>query len=152
MRIYYIDDDRILLKDDNSKINISDKITIKYVANYYTLPLSYNTNHVINHIQTEFVGIIDAYRSNNYDGITGIYVKPLYVFLNDKWNRIINYKYTYQNYFLYPHLLMLPGKEYHFYPIYSLDTVTIFDLVTLEDISDTIELEDQMYKTNMLYY
>ena len=124
---------RILLKDDNTKINISDEKIVKYTAIYY----QYDE---IKYIKTDFIGIIQTQRSRFDIGITGIYIKPLYIYYNEQWNKIINYQEPNKKYFLYPHLLMIPNAYYEAKPIYTLDTLDINN-INIDEITNTFDLK-----------
>ena len=60
-----------------------------------------------------FIGKVETYRSDS-NGITGIYVEPLYIWneLKYEWNKIANFTRPTSRYFEYPHLLMLPNTQY----------------------------------------
>jgi len=113
---------RVLVKDDESEVNINDGDVVEYTGAYY--------NHIKNEIidtifkiETTFIGIVHTQRSS--EGIIqGIYIKPLYIWsmVGREWMKINDYKSPNQKYFLYPHLLMLPETHYHFRPLYFLHT------------------------------
>ncbi len=123
MQILFKNGLRTLIKDCGSKINISDGQFIVYNGLYYK-----TINDIVKtvEIETSFAGKIRCERYNINAGSIGIYVDPLFIFnkIDEKWKKIEkpksakNYKY-----FLYPHLLMLPGSFYHFRPLYTLPTV-----------------------------
>ena len=143
MKIDNIIYNRILIKDDNSSVNITDGSIIKYVANYYVKnPDSPYSPHIF---ETEFVGKVECIRSD-IDGAAGIYVSPLYILYKEQIHRIINYKHTNPSgkYFYFPHLLMLPEKEYHYYPIYTLHTVENTTLDKYDYVVKTIDIKDLM--------
>ena len=128
---------RILIKDDNSEINISDGQFIKYTGIYY----KNSTN--LEDIETSFYGIIECCRYRYDLGTTGIYIKPLYIFLNNEWYKIINYINPTNKYFLYPHLLMLPNIYHYYKPLYFLDTI--------ENVVNFLENKDKNWNTCASY-
>jgi len=138
MHISYINNDRILYYGAN-KININDNQILEYTAYYYR-----NTNDNINiqSEETQFVGKVVCHRSYYEDGITGIYIDPLFVYSKTKnnWLKIINYTVPTSKYFYYPHLLMLPDKYYNFYPLYFLHKCISTDLCRFNNITDTFDL------------
>jgi hypothetical protein len=132
--------DRILQKDNLEKVFFNNGEIIKYTGYYYKpanetiivqsnneIKIADNFTQIADNftqIETTFIGIIETVRMND-DITTGIYVKPLYIMniISNEWNVISNYKPPiYNSYFLYPHLLMLPEYNYHYRPLYFLDT------------------------------
>ena len=113
MKIITKDNNRLLIKNDETEIIINDGVIIKYTGIYY---------EELTETETEFVGLIQTSRST-LDTITGIYIKPLYIFNDNKWNKIINYKEPTYKYFSYPHLLMIPDMRYNHLPLYFLHTI-----------------------------
>jgi len=124
---------RILQKDCLEEVNINNGKIIKYTGYYYKPNneiIIDTSNNEINYIdnftqiKTTFIGRVETIRMKD-DITTGIYLKPLYIMnvISNEWNEIINYKPPiYKSYFLYPHLLMLPEYNYHYRPLYFLDT------------------------------
>jgi hypothetical protein len=112
--------ERILLKDNNVEVNISDCAFIQYRGIYYK-----QINDIIQivEIETPFMGIVVGERSRFDRGIMGIYIKPMYIWdiMNNEWKMIVNYVPPVKKYFFYPHLLLLPGN-YHNHSIYNLET------------------------------
>jgi len=140
MEIYYDCSKRILKKKDNNNlVNISDGDIIKYTGIYYK-----KIDDIIEHveIETSFIGKIDCEKSRHDEGIMGIYVNPLYIYdiVGQKWRKIINYKLPSHKYFLYPHLLLLPNKYYHYKSIYKLKTCENVNLSDFQNITDTFDL------------
>jgi hypothetical protein len=127
MKITKINNKRELLKDDGKIVNISDGYIIQYQGIYYK-----KINEIIDfaEIKTMFIGVIECDRYRYDTGITGIYIKPLYIWNNMqyRWNKIINYKEPKFKYFLYPHLLMLPDTYYNYKPLYFMETCENKDL------------------------
>ena len=121
---------RILLKEQNNEydneINIDDGDIIQYQGIYYK---EIQTHAHIEQIQTMFVGKVCQYRSDT-TGFTGIYVEPLYIYdaVHNQWKKIMNYEKPNTYYFSYPHLLMLPEKEYRHLPLYFLHTCSNVEL------------------------
>ena len=74
MKIIDKNNTRILIKDDNSEINISNGQFIKYKGIYY------KNNSNLEDIETTFYGIIESSRYRYDIGITGIYRTFIYVF------------------------------------------------------------------------
>jgi len=138
MKIQLELNNRILIKDNDEKVNISDGQIIQYTGIYYK-----TINHIINivEIETTFIGVIicEKYRFNT--GILGIYLEPLYIWdkLNSEWNKIINYE-NYHKYSLYPHLLILPNYFYHFHPLYFLHTCENKTLNEFNNVNKTFTL------------
>ena len=136
-----------LVKDDYTIVKVDDNEIIEYNANYYINPKSISFSSFI---ETKFIGCIECHRITNGEFV-GIYVKPLYVYYNNKWNKIVNYSNPKEKYFLYPHLLMLPGIYYNFHPIYSLDTVKEAKLEDFKHIIEKIDLQNSIIPTNQYY-
>jgi len=132
---------RALVKSDNTMININDGEIIKYQGIFYKKPKTPTISiYDFDEIHTDFIGKVFCMKYYHYSGITGIYVVPLYVFLNDKWNKITNYTPPLGKYFLYPHLLELPEHN-HFKRIESLDTVESINLIDFEKNTNYGEIE-----------
>lgn len=129
MKITFDLNTRTLVKDDNTTHTINDGSIVKYTGMYYQT----NSGNIIP-IQTEtlFIGKIHCHRYRYNEGITGVYIHPLYIYYNDKWYKIINYKDPYTKYFYYPHLLMLPNTYYNFQPLYYLHTLENISLYEFE--------------------
>ena len=138
MKIIDKNNSRFLVKDDNSEINISDNKFVKYIGIYYKNNSNIEdieNNRIFSvdssvfseeNIETTFYGIIECCRYRHDLGTYGIYIKPLYLFLHNKWLKIINYTNPTTKYFLYPHLLMLqkiPDIYHYCKPLYFLHTV-----------------------------
>ena len=139
MRIITKDNKRILIKDDATVVDVSDGCIIQYTAIHY---VPKNHLYEINEVETRFIGKIETERSNQTE-TTGIYIIPLYVWLNKTFEfvRITNYSAPKNKYFLYPHLLMLPEKRYHYQPIYFLHTVEPANLKNYTNVTKTIDLD-----------
>ena len=138
MFISYINYKRIL-QFNNKFININDEEILEYTGYYYK-----NTNNLgsFNKEETKFIGKVSCHRSFHEEGITGIYIHPLFIYSNSKnqWLKIINYKQPTSKYFYYPHLLLLPDKFYNFHPLYYLHTCINTDLSHFENINETFDL------------
>lgn len=137
MEIIIRNANRILIKENYTTVNINNNGIVKYTGIYYK-----NVNNPPNMIEitTSFIGIIETHRSDG--GIfTGIYIKPLYVFYNDVWNKIVDYVPPENKYFLYPHLLLLNNTYYHYRPLYFLDSVEKTNIDDFKDVTNTIVLE-----------
>jgi len=143
MKIIDKNNTRILIKNDNSEINISDGQFIKYTGIYYK-----NSSNPED-IETSFYGIVECSRYRYDTGTTGIYIEPLYIFLNNEWLKIINYTKPIKKYFVYPHLLMLPNISHYCKPLYFLDTIENLDNLSehlcIFNVENTITLESMMY-------
>jgi hypothetical protein len=137
MHIAIRNENRILIKKDYTTVNINDDNIVQYTGIYYK-----NVKNPPNmiEIKTTFIGIIVADRYEDRS-VTGIYIKPLYVFYNDVWNKIVDYPPPENKYFLYPHLLMIDNKHYNYRPLYFLDSVEKSSVTQFEDITQTIMLE-----------
>ena len=116
MQIITRNNQRILIKDNNEEVLIEDGSIIQYTGIYYK-----TINDIV---ETSFIGEVETCRYRHDTGITGIYVKPLYIFniMKDEWYKIIDYTPPNKKYFLYPHLLMLPDTDYNYHPLYFLHT------------------------------
>lgn len=128
---------RLLIKDSGEQIDVSDGSIIQYTAMHYK-PRQNDTN-IIDQIETKFIGKVETNRAD-YEGITGIYVRPLYLW-DSEWTQISNYTPPKNKYFAYPHLLMVPGKYYHYYPLYFLHTCIPADLSDFTNVKKTIALD-----------
>jgi hypothetical protein len=139
MKIIYENNKRKLIKDDGKNIDISDGSIVLYNGIYYG-----NKNDIDIHseVNTAFIGTVVTDRFYYESGITGIYIDPHYIWskIQNKWLKIIN-KPIPKKYFLYPHLLMLPGFDYNYHPLYLLHTVENTKLSEYNDIIETFSLE-----------
>lgn len=137
MKIIINNKNRILVKSNEEKININDGQIIQYTGIYYK-----NVNDIPNilYIETTFVGIVETHRYRYDSDITGIYVRPLYICLEEDWYKIINFKNPIEKYFLYPHLLMLPGHNYTYKPLCFLHTCINISLDDFTNVNKTLEL------------
>jgi hypothetical protein len=137
MQIIIRNANRILIKSDYTTVNINDDNIVQYTGIYYRNVKS-PPNMI--EIKTSFVGIIVADRYQDRC-VTGIYIKPLYVFYNDVWNKIADYVPPVNKYFLYPHLLMSNNNYYSYRPLYFLDSIEKTSISQFEHITQTIMLE-----------
>jgi hypothetical protein len=139
MQIVIINNKRILIKDNDEQLDISDEKIIQYTGIFYK-PKEENRISIydVDIVETKFIGKVETYRAAS-DEITGIYIVPLYL-LDKEWIKIGNYVSPKNKYFLYPHLLMLPGKYYHYYPLYFLHTCEPAYLNEFTNITKTIDL------------
>ena len=124
MEIIIKNNNRILVKENGTEVNISDGRIIQYHGIYYK---TVNDIVEIVKIETIFIGVIETCRSVYNSGIQGIYVKPLYIYdiMNSEWYKIINLNQPKTKYFLYPHLLVLSQLKTLpscYNPLYFLDT------------------------------
>jgi hypothetical protein len=132
---------RVLINDNEQRIDISDDSIIQYTGIYYK-----EMNDIVNRIEIEttFIGIVEGEKFNlNSGGIKGIYVKPLYIWdlINSEWKKIINYKKPTTKYFFYPHLLCLPDHTYGGNkPLYFLHTCENTNLVEFSNIINTFQI------------
>jgi len=124
---------RLLTQDDNIEIQIGDKQAVEYKGIYYK---SYENGFLS--MCTTFIGLIECPKIYNYETV-GIFIKPMYLVIDNQWHKIINYIEPRTKYFLYPHLLLLPDEYYHYKPLYTLDTVK--NISELPNTSLEIELE-----------
>jgi hypothetical protein len=139
MRIIIKDNRRILIKDNNEELEINNGSIIEYMGMNYKPKLDGINIYDIDECETRFIGKIETDRAVSEE-ITGIYVLPLYMW-DLEWIKISNYQTPKNKYFLYPHLLMLPDKYYHYYPLYFLHTCEAAKLDKLNNITKTIALE-----------
>jgi hypothetical protein len=142
MEIIVKNNNRILIKENNTEINISDGDIIQYNGIYYK-----HINDIVDtvNIETKFIGIVETCRSRYDTGIQGIYVKPLYIWntIDKEWYKIIDFDIPITKYFFYPHLLMLPQYNYYpscYYPLYLLDTCENTSLDKFINIHKTFSL------------
>ena len=133
MLITDYDEARILIKDDNTQIQIGDKQLIEYKGIHYK---SFGTGFLS--MYTTFIGLIESPRINNSETVC-IYIKPIYVISDNQWHKIVKYVEPRTKYFLYPHLLLLPDEYYNYKPLYTLDTIK--NISELPNTSLEIELE-----------
>ena len=136
MKIIKTEKKRILIKENkNNKngIDISNGNIIEYTGIYYK-----NIKDIIKliKIETKFIGIIENHKYRYDTGIIGIYIKPLFIYYDDKWNKIINYKEPKNKYFFYPHLLVLPDKYYHYHSLYFIDSIENKNLIDIHNFSE----------------
>jgi hypothetical protein len=124
MTIIIKNNNRILIKENGTEVNISDGEIIQYSGIYYK---TINDIVKIVKIETTFIGVVEICRYKYDTGIEGIYVKPLYIWdtMNNEWYKIINLKPPKKKYFVYPHLLL--STQYNnypscYYPLYFLNT------------------------------
>jgi len=130
-------------EDDNkgNEVNISNGEIIKYTGIYYKI---INDIDYYAKVETAFIGKIECEKSTPHDGLTGIYVKPLYIWdkLNSKWKKIKEYKFPTNVYFLYPHLLQLPNRESSKYPLYFLHTCENTNLDEYLHVTEEFKLDE----------
>ena len=147
MKIIYRDKiNRILVKDDGSEVNINDGDVVQYTGIYYKHIESEIAIANVFGIETGFVGIVQTHRSRE-DIIQGIYIKPLYIWsiISREWMKINDYQPPNEKYFLYPHLLMLPGIYYHSKPLYFLHTCENRSLTDFNNITKEFSLGKTPY-------
>jgi hypothetical protein len=137
MKIKSNNNKRMLMKDNNETVNINDGEIIQYNGTFYkdNIEISYSKDI----IETDFIGIVETHRSKLAE-ITGIYVKPLYIYYENEWYKIINLKPPTQKYFYYPHLLMLPQHNYVYLPQHFLHTCENRSLNDFVDITKTLDI------------
>ena len=138
--------DRILINDSNTKINISNDKILKYTGVYYKIINNEDPyERKIEKIITKFVGRVDSQKYRYHQGVTGIYITPLFIYIDDEWNKITDFKICYK-YFWYPHLLALPetNLNYACYALYYLDTIEPVDLNEFQHITNKFILDLHM--------
>jgi hypothetical protein len=138
MRLCGYEQNRVLIKDNESCVSVENNAIVEYTGIYYRQSKSCENVHAHINFERRFIGCVECHRSSE-DKVTGIYIKPLYMLIDEKWYKITNYQSPRYKYFLYPHLLMLPGEYYHYKPIYTLDTIKNASLDNLD--AGIIELE-----------
>ena len=153
MQIIRENKQRMLIQKDGKKVNVHNGSYLQYTGIHYT-PVSsldvktdiywYDDIPLLDLRENErkFVGIVESYRYRCDVGIQGIYIRPLYIWNEDtlEWNKIVNYKKPKNKYFLYPHLLMLPGHGYYNMPLYSLHTCKNVDIHRFAEIEEPFYL------------
>jgi len=132
-----INKNRIYIRENQEEILENNGTIIQYIGFYYTI----SNNQVVEKI-VPFIGEIVCERFY-HRVITGIYVKPLFLYQNKEWYRITNYREPYFKYFFYPHLLSLPHVNEHINPNYTTESIQLVktDIITVK----TIELEVFQY-------
>ena len=132
---------RTLIKEDKKEVNISDKETIKYTGFFYEKINNEYKLEELKEIESTFIGIVETCRGDS-SGTTGIYVAPLFMLNQNsgEWNKIANYTKPFNKYFLYPHLLMLPDKYYHYKPLYFLHTCENIDINDFGNVTTEVHL------------
>ena len=140
MKIIIKNNNRILVKDDGNEIRVNDGDIVQYNGVYYKDII----NEIVHiaEIETSFIGIVETQKYRRDEGIQGIYIKPLYIWsiINREWNKINDFEPPNTKYFLYPHLLMLPTKYYHFKPLYFLHTCKNCSLYDFNNIKKEFSL------------
>ena len=150
MQFLKINNRLTLHKENGQMVNVDEGDVITYTARYYNV--SQNV-HLRTYTVTDFIGIVTDYRYNQDEGYTGIYVQPFYVWntLENEWNKIVNLSpYPQHQYFVYPHLLMLPQFDYHYHPLYFLHTCENVALQDYTHCNRTMDIE-QPYGKGMSY-
>jgi hypothetical protein len=111
----------ILVKDDGTEVRVNPDDPVQYTGIYYK-----NINDIVDmvEIETDFIGVVESHRYRHDEGVTGIYIRPLYIWskVNSEWNKIIDYEPPTKKYFFYPHFLMLPNHYHNYRPLYFLHT------------------------------
>ena len=129
MEIIIKNNHRILIKNDITEVSINDKDIVQYTGVYHKI-----INDIVKNIEinTTFIGIVETCRSRCDTGITGIYIKPFYIWdiINSEWLKIVNLNPPKQKYFLYPYLLMLLNISY----ILILEIVHFFWILVLTNL------------------
>jgi hypothetical protein len=123
MNIIVNNNKRLLIKENNDIIDISDEKIIKYTGMYY---LKNDITIEINKIKTKFIGKIESEKYHHELGTYGVYIKPLYIWKTkkQKWFKISHYNEpAYKSYFYYPHLLQIPDSREHFCSLYFIETI-----------------------------
>jgi hypothetical protein len=96
------DNNRVLVKREGVTVLVHNEALIEYLGNYYTKNLvKYRYDHQV----VPFIGKVASARIKNAVTV-GIFIHPLYVYLENEWYKIVNYKVpVYRSFFLYPHLI-----------------------------------------------
>jgi hypothetical protein len=144
MEIVTINNTHILIKENGTEVNINDGDIIQYTGIYYK-----KINDIVRTVQIEttFVGVIETSRYRYDTGVTGIYIKPIYIWdiINNEWLKIVNLNPPTTKYFLYPHLLMLPQYIYgHGYPLNFLQTCENKSLDEFINIKKEFNLDQEL--------
>jgi len=93
--------ERKLIRDDNIEIEIGDKQLLEYKGIHYKSD-SYD--------ETTFIGLVECPRIIDSETV-GIYIKPMYLIIDNKWHKIINYVEPRTKNFSYPHLLVFSDEN-----------------------------------------
>ena len=141
MEIIIKNNRRILVNEYKKDLDISDGIIIQYTGIYYKPKIESVNIYDMNENECQFIGKIETSRAD-ITGITGIYIIPLYLLDNTtiEWIKIDNYEQPKNKYFLYPHLLMLAEKYYHYKPLYFLHMCEKPNLDDFANVTKTINL------------
>lgn len=116
-----VDNCKRFLEKPNECIDISDGSIVKYTGLYYTIK-----DNSYSQVERKFIGRIEIERRVNNETI-GIYIRPLYILVDDEWRKLINYRYPHSIHFFYPHLLLLSNTNY-LRPLYYMDTIEAVDI------------------------
>jgi hypothetical protein len=130
---------RTLTKDNNVEVDLSDASIVRYTGIYYKV-----IHDIVDmvEIQTTFIGEIECKKYRYDEGITGVFVKPLYIYniIKSEWCKIIEYQEPRNKYFFYPHLLSLPNYNHYGKPLDFLATCVNVSLDDFKDITETFDL------------
>ena len=121
----------LLVKDDGSEVRIGRGNRVQYIGNYYYYVDQAHQRPELKRVS--FIGTICQYlgqQINQEYTITGVYITPEYVFIDDNWHKIVDYVSPMMNDFRqlniqYPHLLVLEAYDhyYNYLPIDTFDSV-----------------------------
>ena len=136
-----------LVKDDGSVVRIGRGNRVQYIGNYYYYVDQAHERPTLKSVP--FIGTICQYRGQQIKQqytITGVYITPEYVFIDDNWHKIVDYVSPMMNDFRqlniqYPHLLVLESYDhyYNYLPIYTFASVEP-NTVDLSTITKTTKL------------
>jgi hypothetical protein len=121
-----------LIKNDGKSVDTSYNSIIEYTGPYYTKKSTiYDPLDLYHFIETRFIGKVARHKITNYE-MNGIYIIPEYIFIDNEWHIITNYKEPeYKINFLYPHLLCLPNIYYNncFHNLHTIENRDIKELI-----------------------
>jgi len=140
MKIEGTDYSRFLLHDNGIRVDVTNYMTVQYKGYLY---LERNSDvediedvlKVYDFIEFPFIGRVERAKIS-CSKIEGIYIVPLYIYINEQWKKITNYEEPiYKQSFFYPHLITLP-ITYYTNCIHTLHTVEEILIVDMDDCPD----------------
>jgi hypothetical protein len=139
MKIEGTDYSRFLFHDNGIRVDVTNDMTVQYRGYLYLERNpdtdATNTTEIYDFIEFPFIGRVERARIS-CSKIEGIYIVPLYIYINEQWKKITNYtEPVYKQSFFYPHLITLPHTHYT-NCIHTLHTVEEILIVDMDDCPD----------------